>query len=97
MELIEVAFEGEFVCCPDSFETFDKLSAASVDIVSELLSSKRGVTLPITLGVLEPPLSNAREFCLEPTGYHIDRDTSIGIVVYACDLLGCDCGVPWTW
>ena len=32
MELVEIAFVGELVCCPDSAETFDELSAASTGV-----------------------------------------------------------------
>jgi hypothetical protein len=34
VELVEVAFVAEFVCCPDAFETFDEFSATSESAVS---------------------------------------------------------------
>lgn len=80
MELVEVAFECEFLLRPDPTQTFDELSAPSV-----------------ALGVLEPPLSDAGEFCFEPARDDVDGNAPVGVVIDAGDLLRCYGGVPWSW
>lgn len=40
MELVEVSFVGEFVCGPDTFETFDEFSAAPESVVSLQVSAR---------------------------------------------------------
>lgn len=51
----------------------------------------------VSLGVVEPPLSDGSEFGLEPAGYNVDGDTAVGVVVDRSNLLGCYCRVPWAW
>ena len=66
----------------------------------------------VTLGMVEPPLTDARELGFEPPGDHIHRDTSNGIsntsdsteprspiavVVDAGNLLCCNGWVPRSW
>ena len=53
-------------------------------------------TASVSLGVVEPPLADASEFCLEPARNNIDGDTAFAVVVYARNLFCCHCRVPWS-
>ena len=74
VELVEVAVVCEFLGCPDSFQAFDEFSTASVvrKLVSPINESWNEWGGPITLSMFKPPLSNAGEFCLEPSRNHVD-------------------------
>ncbi len=52
---------------------------------------------PITLSVLQPPLSDASELCFEPARDYVYRDSSIGVMIDACNLLCSNSWIPRTW
>ena len=51
----------------------------------------------VSLSVIEPPLAYRREFLLEPSGHHVDGNSSLGIIVNASNLFCRNGWIPWPW
>lgn len=52
---------------------------------------------PVAFSVFEPPLSNTGKLSFEPTRNDVHGDTALRVMVNACNLLSCNCGIPRPW
>lgn len=75
-----------------------KVAAESKAIIAGSPDALEGadelVGASVALGVLQPPLPDARKFAFVPAGDNVHGDASVGVVVNTGKLLRCDGRIP---
>lgn len=107
VELVEVAFEGERGFGPDAAEALDEFAAAAVAFAVvkppvEVIALAFWTVLVLRSGgpvrvSKDIPLTDGREFGLEPAEDYIHSNATAAVVVNTADLLRCHGRCPRSW